>query len=269
MPYVFHPTDLASNSDVAFRHALRLSMGGSLTVAHIHQIGQSAADLNEFPKVRMTLQRWGLREEMPSVRKIEMAALEVENGLYEALKRSRSDMIVVGYQPRSGLAAWLKPSVSASFVRRTSLTALFVPEGYKGFVDDNGLVDLSVVMVAISSEPDPQVGIDAATSLLRSLSATPDHFVALHAGKAMFTPPPALPKIIECHTRIVVRNSDPVDAIVETAKEEKARLIVMTTAGRDSIHDMLTGSITERVLRKASCPILAVPAPSYVGAEPR
>jgi universal stress protein A len=35
----------------------------------------------------------------------------------------------------------------------------------------------------------------------------------------------------------------------------------MSTHGRTGLAHMLIGSVTERVLRRASCPVLAVPAP--------
>ncbi len=34
----------------------------------------------------------------------------------------------------------------------------------------------------------------------------------------------------------------------------------MPTRGRDGVFDALRGSVTERVLRNAHCPVLAVPA---------
>jgi nucleotide-binding universal stress UspA family protein len=52
----------------------------------------------------------------------------------------------------------------------------------------------------------------------------------------------------------------PVEVILDTAKTEAADLIVMTTAGHQGFLDALRGSTTERVLRSAPCPLLAVPA---------
>ena len=57
------------------------------------------------------------------------------------------------------------------------------------------------------------------------------------------------------------RNGDPVDQILAAADEVEADLIVMPTAGRTGVFDALRGSTTERVLRRAQCPLLAVPAP--------
>jgi nucleotide-binding universal stress UspA family protein len=48
------------------------------------------------------------------------------------------------------------------------------------------------------------------------------------------------------------------EAIVETARVEKADVIVMSTHGHDSLADRVRGSHTERVVRHASCPVLAM-----------
>jgi nucleotide-binding universal stress UspA family protein len=58
-------------------------------------------------------------------------------------------------------------------------------------------------------------------------------------------------------TRIVER--DPVSAIVDTAETWPADLIVMGTHGRSGFERLLLGSVAERVLRKAPCPVLTVP----------
>jgi nucleotide-binding universal stress UspA family protein len=48
--------------------------------------------------------------------------------------------------------------------------------------------------------------------------------------------------------------------IVDVAQREGADLIVMGTQGRGDAPHILLGSTTERVLRRASCPVLAVPS---------
>jgi universal stress protein A len=56
----------------------------------------------------------------------------------------------------------------------------------------------------------------------------------------------------------------PYRAIVDAALTEGADLIVMSTHGRTGLAHMLIGSVTERVLRRAPCPVLAVPPPMKV-----
>jgi hypothetical protein len=48
------------------------------------------------------------------------------------------------------------------------------------------------------------------------------------------------------------------DAIIDTAKEQGAGLIVMGSHGRTGIDKLLVGSVAERVLTFASCPVLVV-----------
>ena len=56
-----------------------------------------------------------------------------------------------------------------------------------------------------------------------------------------------------------VRSGDIVEEILQVAQEEQPNLIVMPTQGHNGFLDALRGSTTERVIREAHCPILAVP----------
>jgi nucleotide-binding universal stress UspA family protein len=50
--------------------------------------------------------------------------------------------------------------------------------------------------------------------------------------------------------------------IVEAARDRNVDLIVMGTHGRHGMAHLLLGSIAERVVRTASCPVLTVRSPS-------
>ena len=54
----------------------------------------------------------------------------------------------------------------------------------------------------------------------------------------------------------------PVTAIVNAAKRQKCDLIVMGTHGRHGVAHMLLGSVAERVIRTAACPVLVVRQPN-------
>ena len=55
-----------------------------------------------------------------------------------------------------------------------------------------------------------------------------------------------------------VSQGHPFVEIVQYAKEHDADVIVMGTHGRGAIAHMLLGSVAERVVRKAPCPVLVV-----------
>jgi nucleotide-binding universal stress UspA family protein len=58
-----------------------------------------------------------------------------------------------------------------------------------------------------------------------------------------------------------ILNGIPFEEIIRKAEEEKVSLIVMGTHGRSGIDHLLFGSTAERVVRKASCPVLTVRLP--------
>jgi nucleotide-binding universal stress UspA family protein len=50
----------------------------------------------------------------------------------------------------------------------------------------------------------------------------------------------------------------PYRTIIDTAEAERVDLIVMATAGRTGFSHLVLGSIAERVVRTASCPVLTI-----------
>lgn len=49
---------------------------------------------------------------------------------------------------------------------------------------------------------------------------------------------------------------DPVEKIVEYAREKNADLIIISSHGAKGLEKILLGSVTERVLKRAHCPLL-------------
>ncbi|MCU0727819.1 MAG: universal stress protein [Planctomycetes bacterium] len=66
--------------------------------------------------------------------------------------------------------------------------------------------------------------------------------------------------------RVVVSTGTPAPEIVAVAQREEVDLIVIATHGRGGIAQALLGSTTERVLRRAPCPVLVIRsgAPGFV-----
>jgi nucleotide-binding universal stress UspA family protein len=62
----------------------------------------------------------------------------------------------------------------------------------------------------------------------------------------------------------VVKTSDhPADAIVGYAKSAGVDLIVMGTHGRGALAQVLVGSVAERVVRTAPCPVFTIKHPEH------
>ncbi len=61
--------------------------------------------------------------------------------------------------------------------------------------------------------------------------------------------------------RPMIRRGIAADLIIQAARELPASLVVMGTHGRTGIDHALLGSIAERVVRTAPCPVLTIRAP--------
>ncbi len=66
-----------------------------------------------------------------------------------------------------------------------------------------------------------------------------------------------LPEGIEM--RVEIRPGTDYDQILEFAEEQKVDLLIMGRQGRSSLGKVLFGNVTEKVVRKARCPVLVIP----------
>jgi nucleotide-binding universal stress UspA family protein len=56
--------------------------------------------------------------------------------------------------------------------------------------------------------------------------------------------------------RVII--GDPAESIVKLSEKEEADLIVMSTHGRSGIKGLFFGSVAEKVVRSAACPVLTM-----------
>ena len=65
-------------------------------------------------------------------------------------------------------------------------------------------------------------------------------------------------KIEDIKVNLKTEEGSPADAILKTVEKEDIDLVVMGTSGKHGLDRFLLGSVTEKVVRSAKCPVLAV-----------
>jgi len=60
--------------------------------------------------------------------------------------------------------------------------------------------------------------------------------------------------------RTIIGKGNPAEEIVRSAREEKADLIVIGTHGFTGWRHLILGSVAEKVVRLAGCPVITIPA---------
>ncbi len=58
--------------------------------------------------------------------------------------------------------------------------------------------------------------------------------------------------------QIMVIQGDPAQVIIELAKTKNYDLIIMGTRGRSAFQELLIGSVSQKVMHHASCPVMVV-----------
>jgi nucleotide-binding universal stress UspA family protein len=269
---IFHPTDFSQDSQVAFAHALKLALvyQAELTIMHVDP-AVSPEGFEDFPRIRPTLTQWGLLPESSSktdvtklgirVKKVRALAADAKQAIIHHLTGAPTDLMVLATHQQEGFARWVHHSVAEPVSRELHVKTLFVPSSVDGFVSrSTGQTSLSRLLLPISTHPPSQPAIDVATALISGLSAPPVTLTLVHAGEESGVDTLVLPQKPGWSWNQLFGKGDPVEWILAAGAEFDVDLIVMATKGQDSLLDMLRGSTTERVLRGARCPLLAIPA---------
>jgi nucleotide-binding universal stress UspA family protein len=264
---VFHPSDFSKASELAFAHALAIALIRRTQLVIMHAGRGTIGDWARFPPVRETLEHWQvLAPGSPRSAVFEKLAISVTKvnargdpvrASIDQIKQQRPDLVVLATRGRHGLPLWLKPSVAQAIARRTEAMTLFVPRGCRGIVSVDGVICLRRILMPVDHQPDAQEAVIRAVRAAEAFGDEPVELVLLHVnGSAV--PQLNRPRSRACVWKEVQRQGDVVQAILDVAQE--ADLIVMATDGRQGFVDALRGSVTERVVRAAPCPVLAVPA---------
>ena len=273
---VFHPSDFSEASEIAFTHALKVVLVARAKLTMLHVAGSPGVKWQDFPGVRDTLERWSLIPKGSPKSAVPQLGIEVTKRISLSkdpvkaclgfLKNNSTDLIVLAVHQDEGGMRWLEKSVGKPIARKAGQMTLFIPHGVKGFVSqENGSVSLRNILIPVALKPRPQPSVEAAERLIRNLRLPAGTVTLLHVGPVAEMPSLPLQDDTDWTWTRVAKIGEPAGTIAQSAAEVGADLIVMTTDGRDGLLDALRGSTSERVLRKAHCPVLNLPVGSMLG----
>ncbi len=269
---IFHPTDFSADSAVAFAHALKLALLARTEFAIMHvDPAVSRQDFEDFPRIRPILARWGILPEGSSkeqvaalgvsIRKIRAIADDPTAAISQHLTLHPTDLVVLSTHQYDGIARLRHRAVAEPIARAAHSATLFIPSTVEGFVGiENGQGRLRRILIPVAHSPHPQQAVAAAAALAAALTSDKVSFQLVHAGTEEDLPKITQPQQPGWSWEQVVGQADVVEWILAAGAGYDVDLIVMMTEGHNSILDMLRGSVTERVLRGARCPVLAIPS---------
>jgi nucleotide-binding universal stress UspA family protein len=269
---IAHATDFSEASSEAFAHALALALAYKhhLYLLHVKDPADEAS-WSSFPHVREVLARWGMMapEVAPSeietklgirVAKVEIDSKDAVGGIFHFILSHRPDVLVLATHGREGFERLLYGSKAEEIARHTHVPTLFIGPEAHGFVDKStGEIRLERILIPVAHSPSPTHSLHFLMDLLAPIGVSSAAFQFVHVGE---TAPQIFVASDQMETKIEVIQGPIVETLLRIAQEHHADMIAMPTAGHHGFLDALRGSTTERVLRRAPCPVLAIPAPA-------
>lgn len=268
---LFHPTDFSIDSHTALLHALKLVLASQAELSVMHIDPEVAReDFEDFPRLSPILKRWKVLPPDAGENDVSRSGLVVKQtravskNPTEALLRHLSghpaDLLVMATHQHDGLERWQHQAVAESVARGSHLPTLFVPTHVEGFVSkETGTTTLRRVLIPVHEKLNPQTAVDITSQLALMLGCERLTGLLVHVGDDRMLQSLNYPTHKGLVWRTMICHGDIVDVILGMGADFDVDLIVMMTEGHHSLLDMLRGSTTERVLRGARCPLLAIP----------
>ncbi len=267
---VFHPTDFSDASDRAFAHALAVALvrQTKLTILHVGGDG----DWSRFPSVRRTLERWGfLAPNSPRsavfdnlklrVQKIDLkGSRPAPEAITDFLTSQPHDLIVLSTEGREGLPRWFHRSSAEQIAEHANTMTLFVPEAAPGFISlETGDLAIERILIPVATDPSPAHALEYARRVIDGGGSETTTVRMVHVGDRSTMPPLDTPADASGIWETECLDGDVLDAIGGAMDAFRPDLLIMPTAGQHGFLDALRGSVTQQILRRATCPLLAVP----------
>jgi len=183
--------------------------------------------------------------------------ISVFSAILQEAEEIKPDMIVMGRHGLTGLARLLLGSVTARVIGHSPFNVLVVPKG--------AAIAFERILVASDGSPSGQAAAAVALAIARERESKVFAVsVATEEGEIS-----GAEEII--HQMLTAANQAgvplqglapqgqlPEDGILQAAIRNEVDLIVMGSHGRTGLKRLLMGSVTERVIGQAPCPVLVV-----------
>ena len=177
-------------------------------------------------------------------------------GILEEAGETQPDLIIMGRHGYTGLTRLLMGSVTARVIGHSSCHVLVAPRG----------VPLSFERLLIASDGSPfsEAAWNEALSLAKTMGSA---LIGVAVAASERDIPTATEAVRQLEARAgqqgitldtMILTGRPEEGIVKAAEFKQASLIIVGSHGRTGLKRLLMGSVAERVIGHAKCPVLVV-----------
>jgi nucleotide-binding universal stress UspA family protein len=275
---LLYATDFSPSADNAFPHALTLGLlfRARLVLLHVRtplrdDLSQSAVYFDsteamhrEAERVTGQLLDRRLAEAAPltSVSRVVRGRL-ADEGVLDAVAEEGADWVVMGTHGRRGLDQFIMGSTALAVAKKSPVPVVTVREDVPAPDPEQ---PYKRILVPVDLSPGSERAVRSAWEMAQ---VTRGSLLVLHVGRREGDH-----ARVQAAMEALVRDCDPArvetlalpgqpeEIILQEARRMPADLVWMAKKGQSLLEYVLLGSVTERVIRLAPCPVVAVPAQS-------
>lgn len=288
---ILFPTDFSDVAEGAFAHAAHLALQYNATI-HVFNVVGPEADESANPMDFLPVQPAEGAPDQEAVQHMDVQTVTQERGTVPVVyaqtdspspsdaivtraQEQDVDLVVMGTRGRRGMDRLLSGSVSEEVVRRAPCPVFTVLAR-----EDGAGPVISRVLAPVDLSDQSELVLHHAAALAESYAAPIDllHVVEEAAYPNVYGLDPLTPstpnvqdrarEALETLASKLDLRTDPVNVhvlagnaardVVEFAEDQAADLIVMATHGRTGLERFLIGSVAEKVVRRAPCPVFTL-----------
>jgi nucleotide-binding universal stress UspA family protein len=194
--------------------------------------------------------------------------------ILDAARRERASLIAMSTHGRTGLARWALGSVAEKVVRASDVPVLLL-HSFRRDADGrpvpigDGQVPFRRILVPLDGSANALAVMDSVEATAR-LCGSEVLLLAVEPEGGEEAPGPAAAQAGAQAGRLKAAGieasplrlrGDPATRILDAAEAERADLIAMSTHGESGVSRWALGTVTERVLRSSTTPLLVVRCP--------
>lgn len=275
------PTAFTESCECARAHAVALArrFGAELHVLHVQVLHAEPLAFSELPGVsdiEAALTQAAHTQADAFIADIDVPVtkaiareITASPAILDYAEAHDCDVIVMGTHARKGLAHLFLGSEAVEVVRRASMPVLVVGPSHA-----DAPPPYKTILAPVDFSMNARKALEMAANLLPESGG---RLIVEHVVDTRPLPPYATETVMEeereraesaldalmdemslaVEVERVISVGVPYERISESARERNADLVVMGTQGLGALDRLLLGSVTERVLRIAPCPVLA------------
>jgi nucleotide-binding universal stress UspA family protein len=265
-------SDRSEFSEGAIREAINLAKtcSSKLYVISIAEAPELTEFADSYPLVAVEKLEMATRQHLEEVKDmvekegvvceiIQRRGPETYKYIVDEAAKNNVEMIIMGRRGRTGITRLMMGSVTAKTIGHAPCKVLVIPSFARIAFEKILVPTDGSIFSELASREAISIAKRTKSSLIALSVAKKDENLPLAEASVGMVKEVAEKEGIKIET--LTLKGEPYEVIVDTAEKEKAGFIVIGSHGRSGMERLLMGSVTERVIGHAGCPVLVVRKP--------